>query len=464
MNSMKSKLYIAFGLASILMVLKPQFHFAYHNFFFRQAGDITGGQFNNGLIDSSSVTKKGPTIDQGELEVNSVRGENINTGTVNSSHVVAGIFLRDSPGVLRSSHTAGKQKYYQITIGTTGSNPDSADILDNGITGFTSALVLGQLNGLTLQKPTTTASIFLNPNSNFNFNGATLPAGVVLVCGDSTTISPVGVSSSIIDVYGQIGRLGQPCTIDLHDRGFTGEMIRLRSNSRAYLKFINASEGNQASGMAEVMIRKSTNVVAVLDFESLSPGVQDDRFGALAVNNSSDVYVTMNITTMTLGTVGKQIVEISSSGNIHISGTWNKVGGRGVIIMGGNQEVFVENLYAEIAAPWDVRGFINFQAEFSNANSTSTHIINNTFFVTSTQDSGEIIGVANSNFPTRSVYIEGNRGFYMAGGAANFIEVESTAIQTVIKNNYVRGFNALVLDSGIATIITDNILNGVIVP
>jgi hypothetical protein len=161
-----------------------------------------------------------------------IYGEDVAQGTLASSHVISGTFLRDSPGVLRSSHTAGKQKYYQVTIGSVGANPDSADILDNGISGLNSALVIGQLMGMTMHQSTSFVSIFLNPDTNFSMNGGTLPFGATLVCGDSTTISPVGISSAILDVYGQIGRLGNPCVIDLQGRGYSGEMIRLRSKSR----------------------------------------------------------------------------------------------------------------------------------------------------------------------------------------------------------------------------------------
>lgn len=119
MNKLK-KLFL-----TLAIMVSAQPAFAYHNFFFRDAGDIISGILNNFRLDASSVTKLGPTIngDNREIDDNSIIGRNIAFNTILSSHV--------------SFSLLGERGYF-LTIST--DNTGLPDLFGNDRTPFVAAI------------------------------------------------------------------------------------------------------------------------------------------------------------------------------------------------------------------------------------------------------------------------------------------------------------------------------------
>lgn len=86
MKTSKQIFWMIAGAMGLWFVLAPEKSPAYHNFFFRDAGDLVSGILNNALLDPSSVTKLGPSIGGSEIDDNSIIGRNIALGTILSSH------------------------------------------------------------------------------------------------------------------------------------------------------------------------------------------------------------------------------------------------------------------------------------------------------------------------------------------------------------------------------------------
>lgn len=108
MKTLKQILYMAVGTV-IFSVWVQHAHreaWAYHNFFFRDAGDITSGLLDNNRIDPSSVSKLGPSIEGSEMGDNSIQGRNFGLGVVISTHIgdnaIAGSNIANR--ILVSSH------------------------------------------------------------------------------------------------------------------------------------------------------------------------------------------------------------------------------------------------------------------------------------------------------------------------------------------------------------------------
>lgn len=109
MNKLKQ---IILGVA---MLAWAQPAFAYHNFFFRDAGDIVTGILSGFRLDSSSITKLGPTIngDGREIDDNSLIGRNIAFSTILTTHVAFSIAgLRVYAIVIATDNTTGSPDLY----------------------------------------------------------------------------------------------------------------------------------------------------------------------------------------------------------------------------------------------------------------------------------------------------------------------------------------------------------------
>ena len=223
-------------------------------------GLITAGQSNAGVIYTSmtigfipntagvlrsSHTKSGAI---GGLVENGVGG--IFSTHIGASGVIATNYTNtnltvNSAGIITaaSNGTGGGTPVYsslsEIVIGTvsaTGVNATIANLAD-----WNTALASTPASGLTTS--TTGQAVFYFKNGIYSMMGATVPAGVTIVCASSVVFQAQNANQTIMTNYGIVGsKAGFPCIVDGAGRALDAQVFAAKINSESNLILVGGEK------------------------------------------------------------------------------------------------------------------------------------------------------------------------------------------------------------------------------
>lgn len=305
---------------------------AYHNFFFRSANDITSGILDNRRLDVSSVTLRGNLWD-----------DQVDASTTALTAVIA--FSTSTLGAL--------QRTYDVYAGAPG-NPNRMDTIIGGSESFDAILATPPVNarGLTINT-TVHATIFIS-SGIYDVCGATIPQGVEIwaTAGSSTVFRPTNNVCRMFTVYGALHNI----TFDLQSRVKQGQMVSIASGG-VVDGFIlnNAENGDQATNLSltNFMIEYATNVVLQGKVNSYSGAPADNyRGGLVTVWQSTNVRINLDIRGGKYAANSKQTFFLRGSRNVTIDGNFDETGGTFILEYGENKDIFIRG-YHHITQPYN---------------------------------------------------------------------------------------------------------------
>lgn len=383
-------------LSGILLASQPAW--AYHNFFFRSANDITSGILDSLRLDASSVTMRGNSWDdQVDASTTALRNDfNLSTGIISAQ-----LALVDVSGVPQT---------YQIIIGTLTSR--GVHIASNTEDGLQEAVrqLCGAANATTCYG----GNIFFK-QGRYLIGEATIPANVHVYAVPGTSVTWMAGSgangTNTITNYGWIEGIN-------HD----GRLASIASwpymNLKSGSKWTNftAVNWNTASNINSKIfqLEQATNVVINGFISNINiPAVvtaQNDS-APFAIKYSSDVDMVLNTGSCRSYQQNSGAFRIEGSARIKLHDSrWDNAGGAWIGIQNQNIDIEIRNNFMNITQDNDGSGAISLAGVGNNPvtqGSTGTVIAENRFLVSFAGTGNPIINFG-QNGGAKMAVVRGN--------------------------------------------------------
>ena len=373
----------------------------------------------NDKIDSSSVTKYGPSIPADKIN--------------------------------------GAWDDCTVVIGTSGAT--NVDYTVSSLSDWNNLLSGLGMRGLTTSA-TAQASVCAK-DGVYPINGsAIVPAGMKLIGISSAVFTDVGTANTeLINVFGTVTGM----KFDIGGLAFIGAKIRISSgayfdNNEVYGAWNQAGGFN---GNALVYVDRAINArisrLRLKDPKAVGGGTRYGEAGGLVVNQSSGVWIQIDEfigggqTAASSSNIG-----IIKSSNVHIvNSQLRPTGGNVIVIQDGSVNTTIENTRIDVIGGPGDQGVIVVGIDDGNTSSVSSvTVINNVHMTAGLNGSSRFIAVRGTSAGKRTfgLLINNTTAKGAPGSTDTFIGLGTGSFNTIILNSASYGMPTCLSDSGTGTV------------
>lgn len=472
------KLCLVFG---VLVFATSQAH-AIHQLIFRDASSLTTGTVSNSLLDVGSVTFRGNLWDDqvdesttafhnrvvvatasivsklinGPITTYDDRRPQLNATTLNFDNN-----LYVDSGIGGTITIRGTDKAYDLKIGTYGT--EGVDMYVDNVNQWNMALSSVGISVGMVFNSTYNARI-LSLNQNALMSGATIPQGVKVYGGSSSTWVDNGTAvTQFLRIYGEVYNMN----LNLSGLAFSSSKIQMSSGSKLVDSTIYGAYNQLGSILnSHAILVNGINIdilnSSILDAVHLAGVAMYGDASPVRILSSSNVIVDFkNFNMDSFGSNNRTNMQISLSTGVAVSGNF-RMAGDGINFAHGNVDCGIKarpngkNTYIEYPGASgqmpDVGVIIIGEASgTSNGTSTSAYITN-VDIVTRGNDTANVIRSANGAGKDASGIIIKNVTVRCSiGNSITAISLAAQTVAAVIDNVDVYGCSAALADSGRGT-------------